>query len=53
MEYKPTENITANLNGYHLLGLFDEDLNKLNYIGGYGGYRNLPPSIGLDVNWAF
>jgi outer membrane receptor protein involved in Fe transport len=51
--FKPINKLTINLIGYHLLGLFDEDLNKQNYLGGYGGYRNLSPSIGLDAQWEF
>jgi outer membrane receptor protein involved in Fe transport len=53
IEYKPSDNCIVNLVGYHLLGLLDEDLNKQNYLGGRGGYRNLAPSIGLDISWMF
>ena len=51
IEYKPIQNCTVNLVGYHLSGLFDDELNKQNYLGGFGGYRNLAPSIGLNVSW--
>ncbi|MFL0811014.1 MAG: TonB-dependent receptor [Agarilytica sp.] len=53
LEYKRGERYTVNLNGYHLLGLFNEDLNKVNFIGGYGDYRNTAPSIGLDLTMKF
>jgi TonB-dependent Receptor Plug Domain len=53
LEYKLKDTATINLVGYHLLGLIDEDLNKQNYLGGFGGYRNLAPSIGLNTSWEF
>lgn len=51
IECKPSKHYTINLIGYHLLGLIDKDLNKQNYLGGFGGYRNLAPSIGIDISW--
>ncbi|MGL1937034.1 MAG: TonB-dependent receptor [Fibrobacterales bacterium] len=51
--YMPINKLTFNLIGYHLLGLIDENLNKQIYLGGFGGYRNLAPSIGLDAQWEF
>lgn len=53
LEYKRGERYAINLNGYHLLGLIDEDLNKVNFLGGYGDYRNTAPSIGLDFTMKF
>ena len=53
IEYRPDKNISISLAGYHLLGLLDKDLNKQNYIGGWGGYRNSAPSIGLNARWTF
>ena len=53
IEFQPDQNITFNLVGHNLLGHIDEDLNKQNYIGGWGGYRISAPSIGLAVRWTF
>lgn len=53
IEFKPTNNCTINLVGNNLLGLLAEDLNKVNYIGGFGGHRIQAPSVGLSVKWSF
>lgn len=50
VKYSYSKNSDIQLSGHHLLGLFDDDLNKQNYLGGYGGYRNLAPSVSLNLN---
>jgi len=51
LQYKPSDNLTIGLTGYNLLGLFDKDLNKRNYIEtkGAGDFRSHAPAVGV---WA-
>jgi outer membrane receptor for ferrienterochelin and colicin len=51
LQYKPSDNLVVGLTGYNLLGLFDKDLNKRNYIEtkGAGDFRSHAPAVSV---WA-
>jgi len=51
--YKFSDNLTASFDGYNLLGLIDEDLNKVNMVFPFSEYRELSPSFAVGVNYKF
>jgi outer membrane receptor for ferrienterochelin and colicins len=57
LQYKPSKNLTIGLNGYNLLGIFDIDLNKRNYVepGGAAGsdFRSAAPAVGVSLTYKF
>jgi outer membrane receptor protein involved in Fe transport len=53
LQYKPDKHLEVGLNGYNLLGIFERDLNKRNYIQGGGDFRDAAPALGLSVSYAF
>jgi outer membrane receptor protein involved in Fe transport len=58
IQYKPKENLTFCLNGYYLLGMFNEDFNKRNYYiidqtRSTGSYRCHAPSVSLSMIYKF
>jgi outer membrane receptor protein involved in Fe transport len=55
LRYKPDNNLTIGITGYYLLGIFDKDLNKRNYIEvvGNGDFRNHAPAVGVYVEYKF
>lgn len=52
LQYQPRKNLTARLDGYNLLGIFDRDLNKRNYYDA-GSYRSHAPAIALWLIYQF
>jgi iron complex outermembrane receptor protein len=56
LQYKPNKNLTIGINGYNLLGIFNSDFNKRNYVnvGSAGGdYRSAAPAIGVSLTYKF
>ncbi len=53
LQYQPTERLTVRLDGYNLLGIFDKDFNKRNYLGGAGDYRCEAVALGLTLIYRF
>jgi iron complex outermembrane receptor protein len=56
LEYRPSQNLTLRLDGYNLLGLFDQELNKRRV--GFnteapGQYRVHAPAMGVSLTWRF
>ncbi|MDH7598552.1 MAG: TonB-dependent receptor [Sedimentisphaerales bacterium] len=51
LQYKPSDVLTVGLNGYYLLGIFDEDLNKRN--GGNSAYRDHAPALAFWACYRF
>jgi hypothetical protein len=46
LQYAHSPHLTVRLDGYDLLGVFDEDLNKRNCCHGFGDYRSHAPAAG-------
>jgi outer membrane receptor protein involved in Fe transport len=57
LQYKPTKDLTIGINGYNLLGIFNIDLNKRNYVepGGAAGsdFRSAAPAVGVSLSYKF
>jgi iron complex outermembrane receptor protein len=53
LQYQPNKNLTIGVTGYNLLGIFDINLNKRNYMAGSGDYRNEAPALGVMVQYTF
>jgi outer membrane receptor for ferrienterochelin and colicins len=53
LEYKASKNLTIGITGYNLLGIFNIDLNKRNYLDSNGDYRCEAPAIGVSVEYKF
>jgi len=53
LQYAPTPNLTVRIDGYNLLGIFDEDLNKRNYYNGHGDYRSHAPAVAFWLIYKF
>ena len=55
LQYKPQENLIINLTGYNLLGLFNKDFNKRNYVQVVGGgdFRSHAPAVGVSLLYKF
>jgi outer membrane receptor for ferrienterochelin and colicin len=51
LEYKASKNLTLGLNGYNLLGIFDKNLNKRNYIASNADYRTHAPSVSFTMTY--
>jgi len=55
LQYEPSKDLTIGVTGYNLLGIFDKDLNKRNYIEvvGNGDFRNHSPAVGVSLQYKF
>lgn len=53
LQYKASKDLTIGVYGYYLLGIFDRDLNKSNYFGGTGGYRDYAPAVSVSLTYKF
>jgi iron complex outermembrane receptor protein len=56
LEYQYSKNLVFNINGYNLLGIFNKDFNKRNYIetGGTGmDFRSHAPAVGVSLTYTF
>ena len=55
LQYKPQDNLTFGIVGYNLLGVFNKDLNKRNYMDvvGAGDFRSHAPAVGVSMIYKF
>jgi iron complex outermembrane receptor protein len=58
LQYQASKDLTIGVMGYNLLGIFNMDLNKRNYItsNGYangGDYRCYAPAVGVSMTYKF
>lgn len=53
LQYQPNKDLTFRIDGYNLLGVFDEDLNKRNYIGENGTFRSHAPAAAVTMTYRF
>jgi iron complex outermembrane receptor protein len=53
LQYQPNKDLTIGIVGYYLLGIFDKDLNKRNYIASNGDYRSYAPAVAVSVAYKF
>ena len=51
LQYKPSDVLTVGINGYYLLGIFDEDLNKRS--GNTTSYRDHAPALAAYAIYKF
>ncbi len=51
LQYKPSKNLTIGIHGYNLLGIFDKNLNKRNYLAVYGDYRTHAPAAAVSISY--
>ena len=45
--------MTIGVTGYNLLGIFNKDLNKRNYLASSGDYRSEAAAVGVMVQYKF
>jgi iron complex outermembrane receptor protein len=53
LQYQPNKDLTIGITGYNLLGIFNKDFNKRNYLDGNGDYRCEAPAVGVSVTYKF
>jgi iron complex outermembrane receptor protein len=53
LQYQPNKDLTIGVTGYYLLGIFDKDLNKRNYLDSCGDFRNNAPAVAVSVTYKF
>jgi outer membrane receptor protein involved in Fe transport len=53
LQYKPSKNLTIGMTGYNLLGIFNKDFNKRNYIASSGDYRCEAAAVGVSLTYKF
>ena len=55
LQYKPNKDLIIGITGYNLLGIFNSDFNKRNYIEvvGNGDFRDQAPAVGVSVTYKF
>ncbi len=55
LSYKPSKNLEVAVTGYNLLGIFDKDLNKRNYVEtkGAGDFRSHAAAVGFSLTYKF
>ncbi len=53
LQYQPQKDLIIAVTGYNLLGIFNKDLNKRNYLASCGDYRSEAPAIGVMVQYKF
>jgi outer membrane receptor for ferrienterochelin and colicins len=53
LRYQPTKNLTIGVTGYNLLGMFNKDFNKRNYMAGSEDYRCEAAAVGVMVSYKF
>jgi iron complex outermembrane receptor protein len=52
LRYQPSKDLTIGITGYNLLGIFDKDLNKRNYLND-ADYRSHAPAVGVSLEYKF
>jgi outer membrane receptor for ferrienterochelin and colicin len=57
LQYKANKHLQVAMNAYNVLGIFDSDLNKRNYIETSGAagadFRDAAPALGVSVSYKF
>lgn len=55
LQYKASKNLEIGITGYNLLGIFNKDFNKRNYIevAGRGDFRDEAPAVGVSLTYTF
>jgi iron complex outermembrane receptor protein len=53
LQYQPNKDLTIGVTGYNLLGVFNKDFNKRNYIPGNGDFRDHAPAVGVSLTYKF
>jgi iron complex outermembrane receptor protein len=53
LQYKANKNLTIGVMGYNLLGIFNSDFNKRNYMDSSGDYRDEAVAVGVSVTYKF
>jgi iron complex outermembrane receptor protein len=55
LQYKASKNLEIGITGYNLLGIFNKDFNKRNYVEvtGDGDFRDEAPAIGVSLTYKF
>jgi iron complex outermembrane receptor protein len=53
LQYQPNKDLTIGVTGYYLLGIFDKDLNKRNYLDSCGDFRDNAPAVAVSVTYKF
>jgi iron complex outermembrane receptor protein len=53
LQYQPNKDLTIGVTGYYLLGIFDKDLNKRNFLDSQGDFRDNAPAIAVSVSYKF
>jgi len=51
LQYKPSKDLTIGVTGYNLLGIFNKDFNKRNYLASNGDYRCHAPALGISLKY--
>jgi outer membrane receptor for ferrienterochelin and colicin len=55
LQYKASKNLEIGITGYNLLGIFNKDFNKRNYVEviGVGDFRSAAPAVGVSLTYTF
>jgi outer membrane receptor for ferrienterochelin and colicin len=55
LQYKASKNLEIGITGYNLLGIFNKDFNKRNYVqpGDNGDFRSNAPAVGVSLTYTF
>ena len=55
LQYKASKNLEIGITGYNLLGIFNKDFNKRNYVEvtGVGDFRDAAPAVGVSLTYTF
>lgn len=55
LQYKASKNLVIGINGYNLLGIFNKDFNKRNFVEtkGIGDFRDEAPAVGVSLTYTF
>ncbi|OGP69326.1 MAG: hypothetical protein A2169_03395 [Deltaproteobacteria bacterium RBG_13_47_9] len=55
LQYKASKNLEIGITGYNLLGIFNKDFNKRNYVEtkGMGDFRSHAPAVGVSLTYTF
>jgi outer membrane receptor for ferrienterochelin and colicins len=55
LQYKASKNLEIGITGYNLLGVFNKDFNKRNYVevSGRGDFRDAAPAVAVSLSYKF
>ena len=51
LQYEVDKNLSVGVHGYNLLGIFDKNLNKRNYITSNSDYRTHAPAVSFTMTY--